>query len=259
MHYSIPINIKLKKLVRTLHQKQYRDQNSLFIAEGEKICRELLDSQFSTELIIIRDSSSSEVLDIAKEYSDRGIPIYNAPKHQFDQMCETKSPQGVLAVVNKMDFNILPNESYIALDGVQDPGNIGTIIRTAEWFGVKQVILSGQTADQYNPKTVRSTMGSLFRMNIVCVPELSECIKTNFKNIESYCSLLSSKTKLSKVVPKGKIGLVFGSESRGISELVAKTVKKNFLIEGSGNNESLNVAVAAGVSLYHFSKFENVL
>jgi TrmH family RNA methyltransferase len=96
-------------------------------------------------------------------------------------------------------------------------------------------------------------------MNIVCVPDLSECIKVNFKGIESYCSLLTSKTKLSKVVPKGKIGLVFGSESRGISESVAKAVKKSFLIEGSGSSESLNVAVAAGVSLYHFSKFENVL
>ncbi|MCX6146277.1 MAG: RNA methyltransferase [Candidatus Kapabacteria bacterium] len=259
MHYSIPINIKLKKLVRTLHQKQYRDQNSLFIAEGEKLCSELLDSQFSTELIIIRDSSSSDVYDIAKEYSDRGIPIYNAPKHQFDQMCETKSPQGILAVVNKKDFEIIPNDSYIALDGVQDPGNIGTIIRTAEWFGVKQIILGGQTADQYSPKTVRSTMGSLFRMNVICVPDLAECIKVNFKNIENYCSLLSSKTKLSKVTPKGKIGLIFGSESRGISDNVVKVSKKSFLIEGSGNNESLNVAVSAGVSLYHFSKFENVL
>lgn len=254
MHYAIPITQKLKKLVRSLNQKQHRDTNSLFLAEGEKLCRELFNSDFDTELVLIRDSSNPEVIDIANEFGNNGVPIYNAPKHQFDQLTETKSPQGIIAVANKKDRVITPNESFLALEDVQDPGNVGTIIRTAEWFGIKQVILTPNCADQYNPKTVRATMGSIYRVDVIVVENLAETLATSFNKVDTYSAIMDSKTPLSKVKPKTKFGLVFGNEGRGISKGLQETIKNNYTIEGYGSSESLNVAVAVGISLNHFAR-----
>jgi len=254
MHYAIPITQKLKKLVRSLNQKQHRDSNSLFLAEGEKLCRELLNSDFDTELVLIRDSSNPEVIDIANEFGNNGIPIYNAPKHQFDQLTETKSPQGIIAVANKKDRLITPNESFLALEDVQDPGNVGTIIRTAEWFGIKQILITPNCADQYNPKTVRATMGSIYRVDVIVVENISETIATNFSKVDTYSAIMNSTTLLSKVKPKSKFGLVFGNEGKGISKALQETIKNNFTIEGYGSSESLNVAVAVGISLNHFAR-----
>lgn len=254
MHYAIPITQKLKKLVRSLNQKQHRDTNSLFLAEGEKLCRELFNSDFDTELVLIRDSSNPEVIDIANEFGNNGVPIYNAPKHQFDQLTETKSPQGIIAVANKKDRVITPDESFLALEDVQDPGNVGTIIRTAEWFGIKQVILTPNCADQYNPKTVRATMGSIYRVDVIVVENLAETLATSFNKVDTYSAIMDSKTPLSKVKPKTKFGLVFGNEGRGISKGLQETIKNNYTIEGYGSSESLNVAVAVGISLNHFAR-----
>ncbi len=252
MHYTMQITQRLKKLIRSLHQKQFRDQNDLFVAEGARLTGELLRSDFIPELIVIKDSPSSDVLDVVDRFADKGVPVYTAPKHQFDQMCDTKTPQGVLAVVNKKDHEIIPDEPFIALDGISDPGNVGTIIRTTDWFGFRQVILGRDCADLYNPKVVRSTMGSIFRMKIVSKPEMADFLKGNFKKHKLYGADLGGDKPLKSCKPRGKFGLVFGSEASGISDELIKMLDHRFKIEGTGRSESLNVAVAVGITLYHF-------
>lgn len=255
MHYAIPITQKLRKLIRSLNQKHNRDQHHLFIAEGSKLCSEAYDSDFETELLVVRDSPSAEVLDIVEKFAETGIPIYNAPKHQFDQMSSMRSPEGLVGIINKRQMEIKPNENTIILDGINDPGNLGTIIRTAEWFGFKQVILGNDSSDHYNPKAVRSSMGAIFKLPIHYFEDLPNEIKNFFGKMEIYGASLDAKKSLESIKANGKFAVVFGNESHGISPEMLKILTDSFIIEGKGNTESLNVAVAAGVSLNHFAKF----
>lgn len=255
MQYAIPISQKLKKLIKSLHQKQFRDQNGLFIAEGEKICSELLNSSFETELIAIRDSPNAEVISITTRFSEMGIPVYVAPKHQFEQVCDTKSPQGIIAVVNIKEQEALDDEPFIALDGVSDPGNVGAIIRSADWFGFKQVILGAESADRYCPKTVRSSMGSIFKIRTIFSENLAETVSSTFKGFDIFSASLDAEKFLEQIKPRKKFGLIFGSESHGVNADLLKMSKACFKIQGNGFAESLNVSVAAGISLYHFSKY----
>ncbi len=254
MHYTIQISQRLKKLIRSLHQIQFRDQNDLFLAEGLTLARELYVSDFVAELIVIKDSPSSDVIELVDNFADNGVPVYSAPKHQFDQMCNTKTPQGILTVVNKRDSNVLTDKPFIALDGISDPGNVGTIIRTADWFGFEQVILGQDCADQYNPKVVRASMGSIFRQQIIHTTELPEFIKENYNKFRLYGASLDGDKALKKLRVPGKYGVIFGSETHGISNNLKQMVDSLFKIEGIGKTDSLNVAIAAGISLYHFAK-----
>jgi TrmH family RNA methyltransferase len=255
MHYSMPISQRLKKLIKSLHHKQFRDQNGLFIAEGEKLSEELLKSEYNAELIVIRDSPNSNVVDYVEKFVDRGVAIYTAPKHQFDQICDAKTPQSILAVVSSKEMKVIKNEPFIALDGISDPGNLGTIIRTADWFGVKQIILGPECADSYNPKTVRSTMGSIFNQTVVRAENLKTILEENFSEFDIFGASVDADKLINQMKPKNtkKYGIVFGSESNGLSEEVAGMLTDTFKIKGNGEAESLNVAIAAGISLYHFS------
>ncbi len=255
MHYTMPITQRLKKLIRSLHQKQFRDQNGLFLAEGEKLATELVKSNFVPELIVIKDSPGKDIFEVVEHFAAEGVPVYSAPKHQFDQLCDTKSPQNILVVINIKHNQPDPEQNFIALDGISDPGNVGTIIRTASWFGFKQVILGRDCADEYHPKTVRATMGAIFQTNILQYPNLPEFINLNFKKHKLFGATLNATKSINEIKTKAKFGVVFGSESHGISQEMLDIINDQFLIDGKGDTESLNVAVAAGISMYHFSKY----
>lgn len=255
MHYSIPISQRQRKLIKSLHQKQYRDQNSLFVAEGIKLCQELINSDYEAVQIIARDSPSADVINLVDKFNDKGIPVYTAAKHIFTQMCKQKTPEGIIAVVNIKEKKIQKNEPYIALDGVSDPGNVGTIIRSAEWFGIKQVILGENCADHFAPRTVRASMGSVFRVRVSYQSDLYTFLEENFNKIDCYAANIHTKNKLEDLKPKGKFGLLFGSESHGINEKFKNIIKDEFIIAGNGSAESLNVSVSAGIAMNHFAKF----
>lgn len=249
----MPISQRLKKLIKSLHQKQFRDENGLFLVEGEKLAHELLKSDFHPELILIKDSPSSEIIDCIEKFAQNGTPVYTAPKHQFDQVCDTKTPQNILAVVNIKHRDMLPEEPFIALDGISDPGNVGTIIRTADWFGFKQVILGKDCADLFNPKTVRSTMGGIFKVRLKYENELANYLKEYFPKHKIFGASAHAKKTLQDLKSVKKYGLVFGSEAHGFSEQVKSVINDEFVIEGKGKTESLNVASAASIAMYHFS------
>ncbi len=253
MHYAIPISQRLKKFIKSLHQKQFRDENELFVAEGEILAEELLASNYQPELLVVRESSAGNIIKIADQYSERGIPVYLAPKHQFEQLCDTKTPQGIISVVTTREQPIYQKDSFIVLDGVSDPGNLGTIIRTADWFGIKQIILGNECADGYNPKTVRSSMGSIFRVSMLTAENLPDFIKQNFKNAKLFGADVNATEEIGKMKPTKQYGLVFGNESKGISTEMKEVLTQSFKISGEGSAESLNVAVSVGISLYHFT------
>lgn len=255
MDFAIPISNNLKKFVSSLRIRKEREHSKLFIAEGEKLVSEILNSSYKVEMIVLRSSASSSSIELARKYHQNKINVYIARKQQFDQLCDTVSPQDILAVVHVQDKINSDSIPFIALDGINDPGNLGTIIRTADWFGFRKILLSSDSADRFNSKTVRATMGSLFRLNILQVDDLAEELLNNYSDFDIFAASLQCKTDLSSIKPKEKFGIVFGSEAHGISPKVLKTIKNHFIIPGKGQAESLNVAVSVGISLYNFSKF----
>lgn len=254
MHYTIPISQGQRKLIKSLYRKDKRDEHDLFIAEGIKLCEELIDSDYDVIQVIVRESPSQKIIEIADQYNDMGIPVYSAPKHKFRQLVKQTSPEGIIAVVGLKELDFLPNESFIALDGVSDPGNVGTILRTADWYGIKQVFLGPESADHFSPKVVRSSMGSVFRLKILKQDNLAEFLKENFSNVDMFAADSNAKTPIEKLKHSKTYGIVFGSESHGLSDELEKLIKDKFVLEGIGSTESLNVAVSAGISLHYFAK-----
>lgn len=248
----------LKKLVSSLKLRKNREESHLFIAEGIKLCKELLNSKFQPEFVILRSGFSDESDKIIREYLKKGISVYISRKQQFDQLCETKTPQDMLAVVRYSEPSPVSTGSFVALDGISDPGNLGTIIRTADWFGFNNIILGDSSVDKFNSKTIRASMGSFFRTNIIQTENLLEYLKSGYSNYDIYGACLDSPVEIVEIKPDKNFGLVFGNESRGISKEIKTILTEKFIIKGYGKAESLNVAVSVGISLFHFSKFNKI-
>ena len=247
---------RLKKLIYSLILKRDREENKLFTVEGVKLCKELLESNFKTEFVVVKEGENQELEHIAVQLSKLGAELFYSSEKQFKQISDTVTPQGILAVVKfpEIKQEILGN--FIMLDGIADPGNFGTIIRTADWFGLRNIVIGNGTADHFSPKVIRSTMGSIFRCNIFQPNDLVEFLSPLSERYEIYGAILEGSVKLEECKPVKNFGLVFGSEPRGISPDVKKLISKEFIITGIGKAESLNVAVAAGISMFHFSKFQ---
>ncbi len=241
------------KLISSLKLKKKRDEYKLFIGEGEKICRELISSHYEADSIIIKENCEKKIIVLADLFTKKNVPVYYAKEKVFNKICDAVTPQDIVSVVKYNDDLPQKDENFVALDGISDPGNFGTIIRTAEWFGFKQIVLSHDCVDKYNPKVVRSTMGSLFRMSIIPTTDLTVYLKNNFPKHSLYGATLNAKNDITNIQKTKKFGLVFGNESRGISETMGKILNFEFKIEGK-NAESLNVAVAAGIALFYFSQ-----
>ena len=224
------------KLVRSLQQKKFRDELGLFVAEGDK-CVEELCKRF-------------ELVHLYREGE-------NASRTEIEQMSGVRTPQGTIGVFKKhticdLKFDIC--DLTLALDGIQDPGNLGTIIRTADWFGVRDIVCSLDTADCYNPKVVQATMGALARVRVhyVDLPKwLSE------QQCPIFGTLLDGKDMYETELPKEGI-IVMGNEGNGISSAVRSIITHPIRIPSYPKNaetsESLNVAIATAVVLADFRR-----
>ena len=255
MEFAKPISQNLKKFVKSLQSRKERAVSNMFVVEGEKLCGELLGSDFNVEFIVVRGGANERASRIAEEFHRNNTTVYAARSKQFDQMCNTKSPQDIIAVVRIKEKEIDFSKPFIALDAVNDPGNLGTIIRTADWFGFRHIILGGGAVDKYNAKTVRASMGSLFRIQVTQSEDLAGFLKKNYPDFEIYAATLTAGKKMEELKPGAKFGIVFGSEAHGVSREILDIVSDEFLIEGRGGAESLNVAVSTAVACYYFSKF----
>lgn len=231
------------KLITSLKQKKYRQKHKLFIVEGVKVVDEFLNSSYELELLFATDNRFSP-LETFIEISER----------ELKKMSSLKTPNIVLAVF-KIPENKLktPTGLVVALDGVNNPGNLGTIIRLCDWFGVEQLICSNDTVDCYNSKVVQASMGSLPRVTI-SYTDLQEYLKsvTLPKFIADMEGNNMYHTKLSSSAV-----LVMGNESNGISDSIRKIVDTKISIPRFGNfqqTESLNVASATAILLSEFRR-----
>ncbi|WP_293944505.1 MULTISPECIES: TrmH family RNA methyltransferase [unclassified Sphingobacterium] len=230
-------------LLTSLQNKKYRKQHGLFIVEGIKSVQEFISSSYQVESIFYTDDANTKVGKIS-----HNIKSYQLTETEFQKISTLKSPQGILALVKlpkqqQIKVNELRNCYNIVLDDVQDPGNLGTIIRTAEWFGIKHIICSIGTVDAYNPKVVQATMGSLSRIQIYYV-DLHEFISST--DLPVYGALLNGQSIYQ--TEWGAEGLiVMGNEGNGISTAILALIDQAVTIPRIGQAESLNVAVATTV------------
>ena len=231
------------KFIKSLSLKKNRVKAQLFIAEGEKIVNELLNSNFEIEHIYATKQFSGinrcQKSAITLITNDELLRISNLP-----------SPSNVLAIVK---FSQKESEKShgikLVLDEVNDPGNLGTIIRICDWFNVTQIICSKGTVDCYNPKVVQSAMGSLFRIDIKYFN-----LTTYLANVDTpvYGAYMNGADVKEQEIPK-QLHLIMGNEANGISESISKYITNKVSVKNIGNNaESLNVAIATSILLHEF-------
>ena len=229
------------KFVRSLHQKKFRDAHGLFIIEGPKLVGELLKSDFEVKFLYALESWEGNA----------SVPIERISAAELERISTLKQPNQVLAVVQQPKAGQHPlanDELVLVLDDVKDPGNLGTIIRTADWFGVKTIFCSKNSVEVFNPKVAQSTMGSLFRVKIV-ETNLSELLeKAKAQQLPVYGAVLGGQN-LNEAHFDGKGLLVMGSESHGIRPELRTFLTEEVTIPALGAAESLNVAVATGIIL----------
>lgn len=229
------------KYIQSFAHKKHWDQESVFIVEGPKLLEEVLKSDW----VIEKMYATQEWLNVQSNL--------NAPHELIDdillgRISHLQQPNQVLAIVQKKKFTnplVLKNQFTLMLDGIQDPGNVGTIIRTADWFGIQQIIVSPDTAQLYNPKVLQSTMGSFLRVRVEVQP-LEEVLAVN--KLPVYGALLNGENVFQSKMQKEGI-LVIGNESKGIRPPLLPFIQYPITIPNFGQAESLNAAVATGIIL----------
>ncbi len=223
------------KWIRSLRLKKNRDAEGLFIVEGTKMVQEILATQLSlVECLVTTDKTT-----------DFNVATFLTDTATMKSISSLTTPSSLLVVVRKPEIENGNSGWILALDGIQDPGNMGTIVRTADWFGVTEIVCSQNTVDCYNPKVVQSTMGSLFRVS-VRYENLEDFFEKDSRPI--YGALLEGENMHSIEPPDNGI-LLMGNEGKGISKELIKKITHPIHIPGKGGAESLNVAVATGILL----------
>lgn len=239
-----------------LKQKKYSEQESKLLIEGEKLIFEAVYAnwKFETTLIHSETNLSPELKSLLES---RFIPIEQVPHKDFIQLSDTVSPQQIIGIAKiKPVEHGIPGLTPVSLllDSVSDPGNVGTILRTADWFGGINVYFSGSSADIYNAKVIRASMGAAFRTNFYKFSSEDEAIDFIRKQDGViYCADLGGEPLSALIQNSKKTVLILGNEAHGPSGLYLSAADKKISIEGRGKAESLNVAIAAGILLYSFS------
>ena len=235
------------KWVRSLQQKKFRNESSCFVVEGRKGVEEGMKSYFKLHSLYTTDT------DWANAHADAML----VPMREMEQMSSLSSPSPYLAVFHSNGNNAGwdRSRSVMVLDGIADPGNMGTIIRTAEWFGIETILCTPDCVEIYNPKVVQATMGSVFRMHVIPLSE--EEMARDLKANDYYIIAADLQgSSIYKFDFKQKLAIIIGSESHGVRPAMRSMVDEFVTIPGNGRAESLNASVAATVFLSQW-RFSN--
>lgn len=228
------------KWIRSLRQKKQRETEGVFIVEGEKMVLEGLDC-FAQNLVFLVSTKEAEML-IPSSFLDKSVV---ASAKDFEQISAFKQPNKLIAVFNlPTATSILPIRS-IVLDGVQDPGNMGTILRLADWYGISQLICSEDTVDCFNEKVVQASMGAIYRVQVKYT-DLEQFLSTTEQH--KYGALLNGDN-YKKTTYTNDCLLVMGNEGKGIRPEIEALIDKRVTIPKYGNAESLNVSTATAILL----------
>ena len=242
------ISANSDKLVRSLHQKKYRIKNNKFILEGIRTIDCAINNSTSFSFIIYTKRFSNQNPELISKINCKSTEIVS--EMEMEKLSPSKSPSGILAIANMIDYGQFNNDSNVVfLDEISDPGNMGTLLRTAEWFGIQNIILSENCVDIFNAKVIRSAMGAHFYLDSISHCNLSNEL-INLKNNDY--SILGADLNghhISKLKIKKKWVLIVGNEANGLSNKILNQITNLITIPKRGNIESLNAAVAGSILL----------
>lgn len=254
---------RIIKLVKSLSRKKFREKEKLFFIEGFKFVKEALLSSWTIKAVLASDSFlSGSYANEWEKIPKRGLSIYDLPDRLFMELTDTDNPQGILAVVEQAnltghDLKTLFNAPnlFVLLDGIRDPGNLGTIIRTADSAAFTGVILLNDCVDIYNPKTVRAAAGSLLHIPCIQAVETGETfdiLKSN--NVKIYSAVMSGADSCFDLPLHSNTAFVIGNEANGVSAPVMEMSDGRVSIPILGHAESLNASMAAGILIYEAAR-----
>lgn len=255
---SSSTNQQVKDIIKLQKQPKYRRSQSLFVAEGLKMLTEAAEKGSLVKIYIsesVIQKKHGSLAKICKEY-----PYETVSDKIFQQISDTVTTQGILGIVKQPSYNIKSiledkRHMWLLLDDIRDPGNLGTIMRTAEGAGMSAVIMGKGTADLFNPKTVRSTMGAIFRMPFIYADDITEIImqiRDNGYNV--YGTAMEGSIIYDKADYTKGAGIVIGNEANGIQDKVLECITGSIRIPMEGKLESLNAAVSAAVVMYEAAR-----
>ena len=246
---------EIVKNIKKLKDKKYRNQENKYLVEGIKMVEEAVREKAKiVKVVVCEDCINNGTIkqDLLYEIAKEDC-IYVSEK-VFQTITDVENPQGILAVIEEQKENSISYDEdvILVLDGIQDPGNLGTILRTLDATGLKQIILSENTTDVYNPKVVRSTMGAIYRLNIIKSNNIVETLKDMKKHkYDILVTSLQTDESIYDIDYKKKV-IVIGNEANGVSEKVVELANRKVKIPMFGKTESLNAAVATGIILYEY-------
>lgn len=248
-------NAKIKRIVQLRKKKKARDAEGVFLVEGIRMFREIPEKLLQ-EIYISESCEEKEGKEIRRRASACGIRPELVSDGVFSHLSDTQAPQGILCVVRQLSYSLeeVADAScphMLVLDRLQDPGNVGTILRTAEGAGVTGILLDGECADIYNPKTIRSTMGSIFRMPFYYIQDLEEGIRyLKKRGICTYAAHLEGKRAYDEEDYRKPCAFLIGNEGNGLRPEIADLADTYIRIPMAGEVESLNAAIASAVLMF---------
>ena len=268
LYYQLIMTKNDIKFIQSLKQTKFRKENKMFLVEGNKLVDELLASDFKTGNILVTETWLEKFPEMANK-----LPYYDIiSQKQMEQVSSMVTAPGIIATAHTPSYTINPenaeNEFIIALDGINDPGNLGTIIRTADWFGINKIVCSSDCADAWQAKTIQSTMGSIFRIKVMETdlrefllktqrhkdaktqnPNDSATLRLCDSTIPIYGALMEGENIFTKKIEKKNGVIIIGSESHGIRKDILPLITSPIHIpRGKGSQtESLNASVAAAI------------
>ncbi|MBE6787744.1 MAG: RNA methyltransferase [Ruminococcaceae bacterium] len=246
----------LIKLVCALQSsRKARLEHNLFVLEGVRICDDACSCEIRFDKLIISETAFSKYESAVKSFEKNSNECYLLPDSLFKKISDTTSPQGIIALASmpKMNNTINKNGRYIALENLADPSNLGAISRTAEALGVSGIILSSDSCDPYSPKSIRASMGTLFRMPLIIFDDFSKAISES--GLKSFACVVDKNAKsITEVSFENGSVVIIGNEANGLTEKTKQTANEQITIKMSGKAESLNAATAAAISIWEMMK-----
>lgn len=244
-------NAQVKRLLQLQKKSKARNEEQVFLVEGLRMFLEVpverVQKVYISETLYNKKKQDLDLEKFSVEILSDSV---------FGYVSDTKTPQGILCIVEQQKYDIeellnIKNPHFMVLDNLQDPGNLGTIVRTAEGAGVDAVFLSKESVDIYNPKTIRSTMGSIYRIPVVYVEDLLELLNTfRQKGIKSYAAHLEGKKSYDQEDYRDGTAILIGNEGNGLRDEIADNADVWVQIPMQGKVESLNAAIAASILMF---------
>lgn len=246
-----------------LLKKKKRQETGMFMVEGLRICRDALVSGWTVEAVFATEAFAASAAgeDFREMLRQHGQEWQLLAPGNFRRLAETESPQGILLVVRMpAEDATLSGPGWaqagflLLLQGVRDPGNLGTIIRSADWFGVDGIILSADCVDPYNPKVLRGTMGSIFHLPLAVAPRLTEVLsRLKQRGFQIFASAVEGAQRMPEIQFQKPLALILGNEAHGVSGELQNLSDQTVRIEKYGRAESLNVGIAGAVLMGHIA------